>query len=204
MYISKVILDRRSPSIRQCLSNCQDMHRNIMAMFESSRKEAGVLYRMNLKSSEASAYVLSQKKPKTVLPHGMELIGTKEISPLLETFDNGTCFEFDLLAAPTKKVSIENRKNSRRRMLQTEDERLRWLNSKAANGGFIINSIQECGRETFYGTHNTENGGKMIIEAIHFQGSLCIEDREKFIRTYKTGIGPGKAYGLGMLLLMKR
>lgn len=204
MYMSKVILDRRSPSIRQCLSNCQDMHRNIMAMFESSRKEAGVLYRMNLKNSEASVYVLSQIKPKTVLPHGMDLIGTKEISPLLKTFDNGTCFAFDLLTAPTKKVNLENRKNSRRRMLQTEEERLQWLNSKAANGGFIINSVQECGREIYYGAHNAENGGKMIIEGIHFQGSICIEDREKFINTYTTGIGPEKAYGLGMLLLIKR
>lgn len=205
MYISKVILDRRAPSIWQCLSNCQDMHRNIMKMFESSRKEAGVLYRMYLKNSEASVYVLSQIEPiNAELPHGMKLIGTKEISSLINTFNKGECFAFDLLAAPSKKIDIENKKNSRRRALQTQEERLEWLNSKAASGGFIINSVQECGKERYYGTHNAENGGKMVIDAIHFQGSLCIDDRDKFVSMYKSGIGPGKAYGLGMILLMRR
>ena len=60
MYLSRLTLQIASPSVRQSLRNCQDMHKTLMQAFDCSREEACLLYRVF--KTDAS---LSDFKPVT-------------------------------------------------------------------------------------------------------------------------------------------
>ena len=98
-------------------------------------------------------------------------------------------------------MAQEGAKNSRRRILRTEEERLDWLRRKAEQNGFELVSCQELESGCQTGTHAVEQGGKMRMDSYHYQGVLRICHAEQFRSAVRNGIGPGKAYGLGMLLL---
>ena len=81
MYLSRIQLDRRNPGIRQCMRDCQDMHRSLMGLFNSSRKEAGVLYRVFPKTMQV--YLLSEKEPQAKQNmSGIEISGIQNIACL--------------------------------------------------------------------------------------------------------------------------
>ncbi|MFU0833391.1 MAG: hypothetical protein ACFWUC_10725 [Oscillospiraceae bacterium] len=200
MYLSRIQLDRRDPGVRQCLRNCEDMHRSLMRLFHGSRQEAGVLYRVS--NETMKVYLLSEQKPQAEnAVSGMFVSGIKDTSTLENNFRIGTCYDFDILVSPSKKVSMAGCKNSRRRLLRTAQERLDWMTRKSRQSGFEIQFMQEEIQPTLYGRHGAEQGGKMYWSVVRFTGCLKIIDSSKFHTSWKQGIGPGRAYGLGMLLL---
>ena len=200
MYLSRIQLDRRNPGIRQCMRDCQDMHRSLMGLFNSSRKEAGVLYRVFPKTMQV--YLLSEKEPQAKQNmSGIEISGIQNIASLENYFHAGASYNFDILTSPCKKVEPDGGGNSRRRFLDTTAERLEWLRRKGWQSGFEVLEAQEELQQAFYGKHNTEQGGKMFLSIVRFTGKLRIIDAEKFKAAWKDGIGSGRAYGLGMLLL---
>ncbi|SFW17006.1 type I-E CRISPR-associated protein Cas6/Cse3/CasE [Selenomonas ruminantium] len=199
MYLSKFHLNLRNVMARKCLADCQIMHRSIQRLFHCSRDESGTLYRMDTK--RLNLYVWSKLAPDlTDIPEGMELMGVKNLAGLEESFQAGRCYQFDLLAAPTKKVPRTNG-NSQRRYLKTATERLAWLQRKGQQYGFRILHVEEGKEETTSGTHDEMHGGRMTDTAVLFQGVLQITQKELFCECWQNGLGPGKSYGRGMLLL---
>ena len=108
---------------------------------------------------------------------------------------------FNLVAAPSKKVKTDGKKNSQRRLLRNKDDRLDWLNRKAMQNGFKIIEVQEQKEVRSTIRHPASKGGMMHINAFEYQGTLTVTDEELFKKAIKTGIGSGKAYGFGMILI---
>ena len=115
----------------------------------------------------------------------------------------GQLWSFDLIAAPTKKVGAEGKKNSQRRILRTPGERQEWLERQAEQNGFAILQAQELEQLHICGRHKADKGGVMYHDAYHYQGILQITDGEAFRRAMQTGIGSGKAYGFGMMMVKR-
>lgn len=201
MVLTKLVLDPRHPAVRQDLHNCQDMHRSLMHIFGEERHKAKVLYRVRLTDSGAAVYLFSDKEPAFPPLAGMFLAGSRDMEPFFNSVSAGKRYSFDLLAAPCKKVAVEGVKNSRRRLLRTEEERLAWLRERGEKCGFSILWVREGGQERKWGSHAQAEGGSMVINAVHYCGTLKVEDPGAFRKACSSGIGPGKAYGLGMLLL---
>lgn len=200
MYLIKIQMDRRDPGVRQCLADCQDMHRSLMRWFVGSRQEAGVLYRV--RTDNLQVYLYSQSAPDlTAAIPGFTVVGVKNVSDWLAALCEGEVFGFSLLAQPCRRAAQEGQKNSRRRMLRTPEERLAWMEAKAACSGFTLRSVNEMDQPSLFGRHAEEAGGKMAIGAVLFEGQLQITDAVLFRHAVETGIGPDRAYGLGMLLL---
>lgn len=199
MFLSKFIIDRHNPSARQALINVQDFHRNLMKRFQSSRQDAGVLYRLDLSKKDPIVYVLSKIEPQNTGQKDMHLKKSRQMDQIILSMINGKRFGFDILVIPSKKVVAEGKKNSRRITLTTELERLKWFQKKALQYGFQVLSIQELNEVNTYGRHGNNS---MLLKGYHYQGQLLIEDEEKFRLAYCEGIGPDKAYGFGMLLLL--
>ena len=117
MYLSKIILDLHKESVRQSLRDCGDMHRNVQRLFDSSRSEAGDLYRLNSGKNECCLYLLSENEPKATdisTRNGMTIAGCRDVSALEEQFVNETVLTFDLLTMPCRKKWDGISKNSRR------------------------------------------------------------------------------------------
>lgn len=202
MYLTKIELDMGKRAVRAALGDCQMMHRLLNGLFSCSRGEAQLLYRVQNTGRYCAVYLYSDSPliREKLLPF-MALAGERDVSTWLSAMTVGQRLRFDLLTMPSKKVAQEGSKNSRRRVLRTADERMAWLARKASQNGFEILNVQELESSAFSGKHKAEHGGRMNWDSYHYSGILEIRDALAFQKALSNGIGPGKAYGLGMILL---
>lgn len=202
MYLTKIDLELSNRTVCAALGDCQKMHRLLNGLFDSSRQDVQLLYRVRGRGRDCSVYLYSSCpiRPEKLLPF-MTLEGQRDLSGWLDTMKPGRRLRFDLLTMPSKKEPQETGKNSRRRILKTEEERLAWMERKAAQNGFALVQMQELETVGFTGKHSQEQGGRMSWNAYHYTGILEIRDAEAFRKAMEQGIGPEKAYGLGMILL---
>lgn len=206
MYLTCASVNRLDASARQALADCCDMHRNVMKLFSFGeetppRQTQHVLYRMVEQGNDIKLYISSAAAPDLSrakwLYHGQNA-RQRPLDALLTAFHVGRQMGFDLLACPSKKVASEGRPNSARVFLRTPQERRDWLNRQGEKYGFAVCALREYEPVELYGKRKT---GNMSLRAVRFSGLLKITDAERFAEAYRQGIGPEKAYGLGMLLL---
>lgn len=196
MYLTRTKLNRADPGIRQCLRDMQDMHRSLMRLFGCERKKANVLFRIT--PDLTGMYVYSDVAPEGVVK-GMEITGTKELTALLKRFEQGNVFAFDIITVPCKKIRVEGSKNSKIRFIKDEKERLEWFSGKGNAHGFQVLSIKEEPAVQVTVSHG--KNGEIKYSSVRFTGKLMIEEPEAFLEVFQSGLGQGKAYGMGMLLL---
>lgn len=210
MFLSKVRLDINNPSARQAILNCNDMHRNLMRAFDvaegerAARKEEGLLYKLVRGRRGYELLVMSREKPDwDRLARSGYLCGedeTKDISTLKKTLVRGMTLRFSLAAAPTRKVASGG-KNSRRVFLRTEEERGSWLARQGEKYGFSLAGFREAAIPS--DVSGEKAGMEIRYRAVEFAGLLTIADEELFWKGYTEGIGAGKAYGLGLLMIAR-
>ena len=199
MYLIKVELDRRDA--RGLLADCQQMHRFITGFFGTDRQSGEILYRTNMVQNKLCIYLYAQS-PAEHIPDNCE-VRQRDVTAWLDSMAEGQLWGFDLIAAPTKKVSSEGKKNSQRRILRQPQERREWLERKAEQNGFSILHAQEQEQLHVSGRHGENQGGRMYHDAYHYQGVLQITNAEAFRKAVQRGIGPGKAYGFGMMMVKR-
>ena len=204
MYMTCVAIDRHNPSARQALADCCDMHKNIMRLYSSSENSVArcagkILYRIVEQQNEIMLYLTS-----THLPDMRQTAWIKshtvrqcDLQPLVNRFAPGQSFSFDLLTHPSKK-EMRTGANSHRVFLRTARERADWLQRQGEKGGFRIVSLQEGAPFDLRGKRPT---GNICLRAVRMMGRLEITDTARFAQAYQSGIGPEKAYGMGMLTL---
>lgn len=209
MYLSYLQLNVSHPAVRQCLKDCQDMHRTIMRAFPAelelpSREAYGVLYRVMRDRLGVKVFVLSESHPdwQAIADQGFSCKGAKDISRLSTAFAPGRRFAFDALLCPTKKTARPEGA-SRRVFLASADERAQWLERQAWQNGFDIEWVREEGQNKERGVHDVSRGGIMYHAGVRFRGVLVIRDSSAFSKAFSKGLGPGKAYGFGLLMLFR-
>ena len=201
MYLIKVEVELNLRKDSGLLTDCQQMHRFITGFFGTDRQSGQILYRTNLVQNRLCIYLYSQA-PAEHIPNNCEL-QQRDITSWLDGMEAGQLWSFDLIAAPTKTVGAEGKKNSQRRILRLPRERQEWLERKAEQNGFAILQAQELEQLHICGRHKADKGGVMYHDAYHYQGILQITDGEAFRRAMQTGIGSGKAYGFGMMMVKR-
>jgi CRISPR system Cascade subunit CasE len=181
------------------------MHRTLLRAFpDVSRAEAGLLYRVFSGERDVTVYLQSRLEPDV---SSLEKYGftpdenglPRDIGSLRDKFRRGEKFAFDLLCYPSKKVGNDV-KNSRRVYLRQPEEREKWLLEKARQCGFTAKNLLE---KTSFSLNGEKKEAPLHYYAVEFTGELTIEDDEAFWNGYCSGIGAGKAYGLGLLLLAR-
>jgi CRISPR system Cascade subunit CasE len=204
MYLTKLELDLTNPGMRAALRDAQKLHQLVTGLFQCARKDAEILYRCRGRGIHTDLYMYSAcpVDPNRILP-GMRLVAQRDVTPWLESMEVGDVFSFQLVTAPFRKVAEDGTRNSRRRALRTQEERLAWLSRKAEQGGFRLLSTEEAPAEKLIARHSAGSGGSLTVDAHCYSGFLRVEDAEHFRQTVACGIGPEKAYGLGMLLLKR-
>lgn len=197
-------IDRHNPSARQALADCCDMHRNIMRLYAHSannnaRCAEKILYRIVEQQNEVLLYLTSEHLPDMQQTAWIKrnTVRQCDLQPLLKRFASGQSFSFDLLVHPSKKKLCVGA-NSRRVFLRTAQERADWLGHQGEKGGFLVLNLHENAPYDLRGNRST---GSICLRVVRMTGRLKIMDAERFIEAYQSGIGPEKAYGMGMLLL---
>ena len=199
MYLIKVEMDRRDA--RGLLADCQQMHRFVTGFFGTDRQSSQILYRTNMVRSRLAIYIYAQN-PAEHIPENCE-VQQRDVTSWLDSMGMGQIWNFDLIASPSKKVAAEGQKNSQRRILREPGDRQAWLERKAEQNGFVILDAQEQEQIHVSGKHGAGQGGVMHHDAYHYQGVLQITDAEAFRKALQQGIGSGKAYGFGMMMVKR-
>ncbi len=122
-----------------------------------------------------------------------------------DTYFGRTMYAFQLCVNPTKKVAKLNpdgtkTKNGKRVPLRTREEMLAWISRKGEQGGFSVdlNTVRTYSRGREYFLRQGVSG---LHSAVEFEGILTVTDPVAFHRTFTSGVGSGKAFGFGLLVI---
>ena len=206
LYITKVVLNKKSIYFGYVAFDCEESHRLIMSLFphiqtSEARVDGRVLYTFAPESDNAVIYIQSAIAPQdpgtpqtTSLITSMKTVDAKN---LLSSFADGKEFGFTVLANPSTKVFNPDNGKSRRVFLRDKGKRENWLGRHMAGC-----SIQECHESRQIKVSGFKSTNDHVrLDALEFGGKLKISDRDRFTETFLSGIGQGKSYGCGMIML---
>jgi CRISPR system Cascade subunit CasE len=257
MFISRIVLNGRSPDARAWLGDCHRLHREIMSGFPAldgtaARAQFGVLFRIEPTTTPPYVPVLVQSaiEPRWQFASDavVQVEGPKPLSTLLNGIMAGKHYRFRLRANPTRRVharatleadEARGRKRperseakGKRVELTREADQIAWLQRQAERSGFRLVSVRRLpewpdtrpdipavlavrtGKSTGwrrpagYGRSrgpdaglrsDTQDGARLTFATVLFEGMLEVTDVGAFRSALAKGIGPGKAFGCGLL-----
>ena len=227
MYLSRLVLDPRSREAARDLGDVYQMHRTIMSAFpqvkerEGARAELAVLHRLDMDQRSGTTVLLIQSGEEpdwNRLPDGYLFhLGNEEHNPAIKLISDalvalreGQVLRFRLRANPTKKIDTKSgpdgqRRNGRRVDLRTETQQIEWLSCRAARSGFRlvpvgpgrnVPAVRVGVGEKLHG----RTAGRMVrLAGVLFEGLLEVTNPNNLRLAIREGIGPGKAFGCGLL-----
>ncbi len=194
-----------------------------------ARERYGVLHRLDedRRTGRLVLYVQSAIEPNWgKLPEGflLDLMGeldnpaTRSIDRDWEVLSVGSVRAFRLRANPTRRIDTKSgedgkRRNGRRVLLTTEEAQVAWLRRKAQEGGFEllgtsldaeVSDVLAIEERPLVGRRSKDGDTTpkaITIKPVLFEGRLRITNVERFREVLTAGLGPGKAYGFGLLSL---
>jgi len=188
MYMSKIEVDMYE------VRNPYEMHRLIWRLFPGHPDiERPFLYRTEaINRGKMSLLLQSMVRPEG----GASGIGLIEepraFDPVLR---RGALLRFLLRANPVKRL-----KEARCRVpLIREDEQRAWLGRKLLGAAEAV-EVQITGRNTLWFS-KAKKAGK--IATVTYSGLLEVEAPESLMALVKSGIGPAKGFGCGLLSLAR-
>jgi CRISPR system Cascade subunit CasE len=233
MFLSRLYLNPASRAVQHDLADCQQLHRTVMKAFpgalsESARQELGVLYRVERTRAQISGLVQSKVEPDwSSLPVGYLVPGcAAECKPVTHEYAGLTIGErlrFRLRANPTRKIQVDDDKHPTgqrptRVELRGEANWISWLERKGGQHGFQLLSVKtEAGTPDLrtspggrvFGFRATPvTGGpqarsRLTLFSVVYEGRLAVTNAELFRDALAAGVGPGKAYGFGLLSIAR-
>lgn len=218
MFLTLMRLDPQSPQVQRDLRDPQSLHRTIMKGFpdvidpeQEARAYWGVLHRFEFerRSGRVLLYVQSRIDPDwSFLPpeylanDGMENPAVKPVAQVYERLTAGRILRFRLRANPTRKIDTKSgpngeRRNGRRVPLAGLEAQVGWLARKAEEHGFELlqATLAATGASEWVRSHSTGR----TFQGVLFEGRLVVREPERFREALSRGIGPGKAFGFGLL-----
>ncbi len=195
MYLTKLQLSLQKEYDISCLQDCEKMHKRVLRLFQTDRVSGRILYRVN--PAEQAVYIRSQVPPDTAYTKG-ERIHTKSLDRMEAQLLMSPYLRFELLTMPFTSHTNEGYRNKLRVPITSPDGMMAWLMRKGSQHGFHLQQIRIGGQTLITGMHRV---GPLAFAAVHFSGVLEVTDKQQFMEAWQGGIGTGRAYGMGMLLV---
>jgi len=195
MYLSRLILNPRSRQVSAELANLYELHRTLMQAFPDGKDGPGpVLFRLEPDRRDKPPLLLVQSEAEPDWRHHRELSAYLLEEPRSKEVEievpPGKDLRFRLLANPTVC------RDGKRQGLLDEEDQVEWLGRKGQRGGFSVDSVLPHAQRF---VRSKKNGRTLTFYSVLFDGALTVENPEAFRETLLSGIGRGKAFGLGLL-----
>ena len=206
MYLSRVELDLRNHETLRALNVPRRLHGAIEAAFEGPRTRR--LWRLDRREGRLWLLILSEEVPELSgivaqfgPPNGTA--ETRDYEPLLARVAEGTCWRFRLAANPIKNVKVAGGRGVVRNHV-TVAQQEQWLAERATKHGFALEPEGfRVVDSRWINFEKATDGSPVRIHAVTFEGLLRVTDVTLFREALTRGIGRGKAYGLGLLTIMR-
>lgn len=204
MYLSRVELNTALRETMKALVSPSIFHGAIESSFDGERTRR--LWRIDNLNGKKYILILSETKPN--LQSFTEQFGyegrfeTKDYSSLLDRISNGGKWRFRLTANPTVAKKPEGKILAH----ITPEYQKKWLSDRAEKHGFSLNDddFQTVSSRWYdFRKQNGEKTARVRLLSVTFEGVLTITDAEKFKEVLCLGIGREKAYGQGMITVVR-
>jgi len=186
------------------IGNADQLHKTVMSGMPESC-DTPVLYRLD-RNRGFQVTVVSHVQPNwTGLVDGTNpyLLEPPSIKPYDPVISTGDVLRFRLRAHPTvsKKIGdLGHDDRGKPLFIRTTDAREEWLHGRASKLGFSVLGCQEV---EIGSIHCKRKEGCIKIPYVTFQGTLRVDDDRTFIETLGRNVGQKRAFGCGLLSIMR-
>lgn len=207
MYLSRMELDTANRKTLQALTSPCMFHGAVESAFEGERKRN--LWRIDQLEGHYYLLLLSEEKPdlskaEKQFSKGENTWLTKDYDPLLERVQKGTSWRFRLCANPTYSVSEGRGKRGRVCAHTTREHQRIWLMEQGKKHGFMVNEDEfDVVQNKWYHFYKGNQKHRVSMLAVTYEGVLEVTDEAEFRKSLTEGIGREKAYGVGLMTLMR-
>lgn len=212
MYLSRLQLDTTNRNTMRALSEPQLFHGAVERSFTGERQRN--LWRIDSLGDSLYLMVVSTERPDLTAaaqqfgsPSETARWETKDYSPLLERITTGSRWHFRLTANPIKHLSAHGTAGERGKVVAhvTPEHQQQWLKEKAPQYGFDVDRDEflAVAEKRYQFRKGMDNKRLVTLLAVTFEGMLTVTDAELFRKTLISGMGRGKAYGMGMLTVVR-
>ena len=218
MNLSRLILNPQSRAARNDLASPYEMHRTLVTRgFPDGNSEGNrLLFRIEppirgVRQPGVAVIVQSSVDVPswTHLPEDycVRIDGPKEVGLLLH---EGEHLGFRLTANPVVKrkrldaLRTNGHPKHQRFGLLREEEQQTWLIRKGKESGFDLLYVNAAPFRLGLGYHGNptdKNKNSISHFGVRYDGLLVIRDVERLLEALRSGIGPAKAFGFGLLSL---
>ncbi|WP_182353696.1 type I-E CRISPR-associated protein Cas6/Cse3/CasE [Flaviflexus huanghaiensis] len=225
MYLSRLAINPRRREARKLLANPRAMHAAVESSFPPREHDADpdrVLWRVDETTDRVTLYVVSPTEPD--MTHLVEAAGWEtapgeslQYSRFLKKVEDGQRFQFRVTVNPVKRLFVPG---NRGKLVPhvTEDQQLAWFYSREERWGFHVplrpsESDEGAGDERLARVvkrldrsfSKPESNSRRTVTQRHVTivGELGVTDATAFRNALVGGLGRGKAYGCGLMTLMK-
>ncbi|MEV6973739.1 type I-E CRISPR-associated protein Cas6/Cse3/CasE [Kitasatospora sp. NPDC093806] len=217
-------LDARHPVAARCLLDAQDMHRLVMSGFRGwvedgqrdARAQLGVLstWSVDLRGNTLLVVVQSKVGPDWSHLPGEALTAKVETLGVDQPLRTGDRFGFRAVLAPlTARRDLKNPERGTRKLPQARPEHVRdWLLKRSQPTGdepAAPNGVRRIGAafdpeslaiRMLPAVTSRHHAGLKITRS-EIRGQLTVTDPDAFHATLADGLGSGRAYSCGLLLV---
>jgi len=205
MYLTVYKANYRKQKIAKALSNAGEMHKLLFSEgIKASRIDGEALYRIERSGNDYLVFFKSQNKPLPI--DGLDIITQKIMRK--DDLPSFGIYKFFIELTPMKSIHgkkhyiIGDSDNGSDPRYTRKLNRMEWVKGQFEKRGMKILSCHEGEVQEKYFSHSEERGGRNgHLTSWKYSGTMEITDHDKFVEAYSKGIGIGKAYGNGMLLL---
>lgn len=200
LYLSRLTLNARHNRTRSELEHPYELHRTLCKAWDD-RDEARILYRADQdRPGKVDVIVQSLTRPDwsrlDVPPEYLfEIAGPKTVD--LHGLRSGQRLWFRLRCCPSKRVWAKGHEDhGKRKALKAKADIFEWLDRKAEASGC---DVIEAAFDQMYWCFSKGGTEACPLSGVVFEGILRVADAEKLRHAVRSGIGPAKAFGFGLL-----
>jgi CRISPR system Cascade subunit CasE len=200
MYLSKVLMKGSA------LRNPYEVHRTLWRLFPvNGEAKRDFLFRIEQSDYSCAQILIQSNRQPENSTEAARILACKAYRPILA---GGHRLRFFLVANPIKMIDDESgRKNARgevkkcRVPLLREDEQRAWIMRKLGNAALIEALTIDRGSPIRFRKGREDRVGR--IQPVLFRGTLKVQIPEFMTALVRAGIGPGKAFGCGLISLAR-
>lgn len=199
MFIARAKLNRRRRETVRLLEDPSKMHAAVQSCFgvdDSGR----VLWRVDEGKHVDELYVVALEQPD--LTHIIEECGwpqahpfeSKDYSVLLDRLGDGQRLMFRLTGNPAHKVADHKNRLAHVTVAQQES----WAEHQLGLAGLDVEMVRSIKNDKLR-FNKGDAGHRVSLSRTVFEGSASVREVDALRNGLTAGLGPGKAYGCGLL-----
>lgn len=219
MYLSRItpVSSSRQLSRLAALASAgpYGIHQALWRLFDrESDSKRDFLFRQLGDTNKLAFYLLSPQQPGT--DEGLWNVEAKQFAPNLR---EGQLLNFSVRINPVVKrrddadrqvrhdvvmdLKQQDRSsgNERRQAERVQQAAVTWLEKRQRRNGYTLRSDSVLGEAYCQHRFRGKGNRQISLSTIDCEGLLSVKDPELFQETLTTGLGPGKAFGCGLVLI---